>query len=191
MPAMALSKASGGTVGWRRTSMKASIVRPTRSRSTRAVKPVITPARVSRRTRSAAPCGLSPTRSPSLAKDVLPFRTSSSTIRKSVASNTTCSTTIAPSKSKSNGEIRIIPPMTTIGVPTEIKRDEYRVALTPASVRELVERGHEVLVQAGAGEGSAISDDDYRAQGARIMPDAEAVFREAEMIVKVKEPQSV
>src|ERR671925_817341 len=79
--------------------------------------------------------------------------------------------------------------MTTVGVPTEIKTDEYRVALTPAGVRELVERDHEVVVEAGAGEGSAISDSDYRSQGARIVPDAEAVFGEAEMIVKVKEPQ--
>jgi alanine dehydrogenase len=79
--------------------------------------------------------------------------------------------------------------MTTIGVPTEIKTDEYRVALTPAGVRELVERDHEVVVESGAGEGSAISDEDYRSQGARILPDAEAVFAEADMIVKVKEPQ--
>jgi alanine dehydrogenase len=76
-----------------------------------------------------------------------------------------------------------------VGVPTEIKTDEYRVALTPAGVRELAERGHEVLVQQGAGDGSAISDADYTAQGARILPDAEAVFGEADMIVKVKEPQ--
>ena len=76
-----------------------------------------------------------------------------------------------------------------VGVPTEIKTDEYRVALTPAGVRELAEHDHDVVVQAGAGEGSAISDDDYRSQGARILPDAEAVFGEAEMIVKVKEPQ--
>ena len=78
-----------------------------------------------------------------------------------------------------------------IGVPTEIKTDEYRVALTPAGVRELVDRGHEVLVQQGAGEGSAIPDGEYVEQGARIVPDAEAVFGEAEMIVKVKEPQPV
>src|SRR5918997_3205146 len=78
-----------------------------------------------------------------------------------------------------------------VGVPTEIKTDEYRVALTPAGVRELVEHGHEVLVQAGAGEGSAIEDAHYEAQGARIVPDAEAVFGEADMIVKVKEPQPV
>ena len=57
--------------------------------------------------------------------------------------------------------------MTIVGVPTEIKTDEYRVALTPAAVRELVERGHEVVVQAGAGEGSAIADDDYASTRAR------------------------
>jgi len=76
-----------------------------------------------------------------------------------------------------------------VGVPTEIKTDEYRVALTPAGVRELVEHGHEVAVQAGAGEGSAIEDADYAAQGASVLPDAESVFAEADMIVKVKEPQ--
>ena len=76
-----------------------------------------------------------------------------------------------------------------VGVPTEIKTDEYRVALTPSGVRELVEHGHEVLVQSGAGEGSAISDADYVAQGARIVPDAAAVFAGADMVVKVKEPQ--
>ncbi|HEX5147320.1 MAG TPA: alanine dehydrogenase [Conexibacter sp.] len=79
--------------------------------------------------------------------------------------------------------------MTTIGVPTEIKTDEYRVALTPSGVRELTDRGHDVLVQAGAGAGSAIADEDYVAQGATIAPDAEAVFAGAELIVKVKEPQ--
>ncbi len=78
-----------------------------------------------------------------------------------------------------------------VGVPTEIKTDEYRVALTPSGVRELVEHGHEVLVQSGAGEGSAITDADYTAQGARIVPDAQTVFAEAEMVVKVKEPQPV
>ena len=67
-----------------------------------------------------------------------------------------------------------------IGVPTEIKTDEYRVALTPAGVRELVEHGHDVLIQSGAGEGSAIPDADYVKQGARIGPDAESVFAEAE-----------
>jgi alanine dehydrogenase len=76
-----------------------------------------------------------------------------------------------------------------VGVPTEIKADEYRVALTPSGVRELTDRGHEVLVQAGAGLGSAIADEAYAAQGGTIVPDAEAVFGEAELIVKVKEPQ--
>ncbi|MGH2863128.1 MAG: alanine dehydrogenase, partial [Solirubrobacteraceae bacterium] len=76
-----------------------------------------------------------------------------------------------------------------VGVPTEIKVDEYRVAMTPAGVRELVDAGHEVYVQQGAGLGSAISDEAYVKQGAKVLPDAAAVFGEAEMIVKVKEPQ--
>ena len=76
-----------------------------------------------------------------------------------------------------------------VGAPTEIKADEYRVALTPAGVRELVDAGHDVVVQRGAGVGSAIEDEAYEAQGATILPDAESVFAEAEMIVKVKEPQ--
>ena len=76
-----------------------------------------------------------------------------------------------------------------VGVPAEVKTDEYRVALTPAGVRELVEAGHEVFVQSGAGDGSSISDDAYAAQGAAIVPDADAVFEEATLIVKVKEPQ--
>jgi alanine dehydrogenase len=76
-----------------------------------------------------------------------------------------------------------------VGVPTEIKVDEYRVAVTPAGVREMSEHGHEVLVQAGAGEGSAIADADFEAQGARIVADAETVFAEAEMILHVKELQ--
>jgi alanine dehydrogenase len=77
-----------------------------------------------------------------------------------------------------------------IGVPSEIKQDEYRVAITPAGVRELASRGHEVLVQAGAGEGSAMGDEQFEAQGARIVPDAQAVFAEAELVLKVKEPQA-
>jgi alanine dehydrogenase len=77
------------------------------------------------------------------------------------------------------------------GVPTEIKVDEYRVAITPAGVRELSSRGHEVLVQAGAGEGSAISDEQFAAQGARIVSDAQSVFEEGELVLKVKEPQPV
>jgi alanine dehydrogenase len=76
-----------------------------------------------------------------------------------------------------------------VGVPTEIKADEYRVALTPSGVRELVEHGHEVVVQSGAGDGSAIADADYEGQGAIILPDADTLFSEADMVVKVKEPQ--
>ena len=76
-----------------------------------------------------------------------------------------------------------------VGVPAEIKPDEYRVSLTPAGARELVDRGHQVLVQAGAGTGSQIPDAAYEAQGARIVPGAEDVFDQAELIVKVKEPQ--
>jgi alanine dehydrogenase len=76
-----------------------------------------------------------------------------------------------------------------VGVPTETKMDEYRVALTPAGVRELVERGHEVYVQVGAGVGSTISDDEFSRQRAHLLPDAKAVFDEAELILGVKEPQ--
>lgn len=75
-----------------------------------------------------------------------------------------------------------------VGVPTEIREDEYRVALTPAGTRELVSRGHEVLIQKGAGEASLFSDEAYLSAGARILPDAEAVFAEADLIAKVKEP---
>jgi alanine dehydrogenase len=76
-----------------------------------------------------------------------------------------------------------------VGVPTEVKPDEYRVALTPAGVRELADAGHDVFVQSGAGLGSAIHDDAYAAQGAQIVPDAAELFGAAELIVKVKEPQ--
>jgi alanine dehydrogenase len=75
-----------------------------------------------------------------------------------------------------------------VGIPSETKADEYRVSMTPAGVRELTERGHEVLVQAGAGAASGFPDMQYAAQGAAIAPDAESVFAAAEMIVKVKEP---
>ncbi len=77
-----------------------------------------------------------------------------------------------------------------VGVPTEVKPDEYRVALTPAGVRELADAGHRVLVQSGAGMGSAISDEAYAKQGATVVPDALELFGGAELIVKVKEPQS-
>ena len=78
-----------------------------------------------------------------------------------------------------------------IGVPKEIKNHEYRVGLVPGSVRELVNAGHQVQVQTGAGAGVDCNDDAYRAAGAQIAPDAETVFRDAEMIVKVKEPQLI
>ena len=77
-----------------------------------------------------------------------------------------------------------------VGVPTEIKPDEYRIAITPAGVRELSSRGHEVLVQAGAGEGSAIPDTEFQAQGARVVKDVRALFSESELVLKVKEPQA-
>ena len=78
-----------------------------------------------------------------------------------------------------------------VGVPKEIKTHEYRVGLTPSSVREVVAHGHEVLVEHNAGLGIGVDDGAYLAAGARILPDAEAVFGEARMIVKVKEPQAV
>jgi alanine dehydrogenase len=76
-----------------------------------------------------------------------------------------------------------------VGVPKEIKNHEYRVGLTPPSVAELVAAGHEVLVETQAGKGIDFEDQDYADAGARILPDAAAVFEAAEMIVKVKEPQ--
>jgi len=76
-----------------------------------------------------------------------------------------------------------------VGVPSEIKTHEYRVGLTPASVREYVQRGHEVLVQSGAGAGIGASDDTYRQAGADIAKTAAEVFKSADMVVKVKEPQ--
>lgn len=78
-----------------------------------------------------------------------------------------------------------------IGVPKEIKVHEYRVGLVPASVRELVQAGHRVLVETGAGTGVGVTDEDYRRVGATILDSADAVFGEAEMIVKVKEPQAI
>jgi alanine dehydrogenase len=78
-----------------------------------------------------------------------------------------------------------------VGVPKEIKVHEYRVGLTPASVAELVAAGHEVIVETNAGMGIDFNDKAYTDVGARIAPDADAVFAEADMIVKVKEPQAV
>ncbi len=76
-----------------------------------------------------------------------------------------------------------------IGVPKEIKDHEYRVAVTPAGVQQLVEAGHDVLVQLGAGKGSSLSDEDYRHAGATMMKSPEKIYEKAEMVVKVKEPQ--
>ena len=75
-----------------------------------------------------------------------------------------------------------------VGIPKEIKNNENRVGMTPAGVAELARRGHEVSVQHTAGEGSGFADDDYVKAGARILPTIEAVYRECDMIVKVKEP---
>jgi alanine dehydrogenase len=77
-----------------------------------------------------------------------------------------------------------------VGIPREVKDNEYRVAATPEGVRELVHAGHRVLVEAGAGEGSALRDEDFVAAGAEIGPDADAVFGSADLILKVKEPQA-
>ena len=78
-----------------------------------------------------------------------------------------------------------------IGVPKEIKNHEYRVGLTPHSVHECVAHGHQVLVQHNAGAGIGASDDDYRAVGADVIPEASDIFAQADMIIKVKEPQAV
>jgi len=75
-----------------------------------------------------------------------------------------------------------------IGIPKEIKNNEYRVGIVPAGVRELTRAGHIVLIETRAGEGSGISDEEYVAAGAKIVPDAASVYGEAEMIMKVKEP---
>jgi alanine dehydrogenase len=75
-----------------------------------------------------------------------------------------------------------------IGVPTEVKDNEYRVGIVPAGVEELVGQGHEVIIQAGAGIGSAIPDEEFISAGAAILPDAASVWSAAEMVMKVKEP---
>ena len=75
-----------------------------------------------------------------------------------------------------------------VGVPTETKNHEYRVAITPAGVAELARRGHDVVIQAGAGEGSSISDSDFKAAGAEIISGAESIWEQAALLLKVKEP---
>lgn len=76
-----------------------------------------------------------------------------------------------------------------IGVPKEIKVHEYRVGLVPGGVRELVEAGHEIFIQSGAGLGIGENDDVYASAGAKVLGTAQDVFDAAELIVKVKEPQ--
>src|SRR5262245_16872411 len=75
-----------------------------------------------------------------------------------------------------------------VGIPTETKNNEFRVAITPAGVAELSRRGHEVFVQAGAGEGSAIADAEFKAAGAQLLSTAEQVWADADLLLKVKEP---
>ncbi len=75
-----------------------------------------------------------------------------------------------------------------VGVPTEVKNNEFRVAIAPAGVAELTRRGHDVLIQAGAGEGSSISDADFKAAGAQLITTAERVWADADLVLKVKEP---
>jgi alanine dehydrogenase len=78
-----------------------------------------------------------------------------------------------------------------VGVPKEIKDNEFRVGIVPSTVRELTDKGHRVLVETGAGAGAGLPDSDYQAAGASIAPDADAIFGKAELIVKVKEPLAV
>src|SRR3954468_20289115 len=75
-----------------------------------------------------------------------------------------------------------------VGVPREVKNNEYRVAITPSGVNEFVRYGHEVVIEAGAGLGSSITDEEYRAAGATILADADEVWGTAELVLKVKEP---
>jgi alanine dehydrogenase len=78
-----------------------------------------------------------------------------------------------------------------VGVPKEIKDNEFRVGIVPSTVRELTEKGHQVLVETGAGAGAGLPDSDYQAAGAAIASDADTVFGKAELVVKVKEPLAV
>lgn len=77
-----------------------------------------------------------------------------------------------------------------VGTPTEIKNSERRVGLTPVGVRELIRAGHDIIIQQGAGLGAGITDEDYEAVGAKIVPTAADVYGQADMVVKVKEPQA-
>ena len=75
-----------------------------------------------------------------------------------------------------------------VGIPKEVKNHEYRVAITPAGVHELVRGDHQVVIQAGAGVGSSIPDEDFTIAGAKILPTADDVWAESDLILKVKEP---
>src|ERR1700730_8506020 len=81
--------------------------------------------------------------------------------------------------------------MMRVGVPKEIKDSEYRVGLVPSAVRELTASGHQVMVERHAGLGAGLSDADYQAAGAEIVPDADPIYADCELIVKVKEPLAV
>ena len=78
-----------------------------------------------------------------------------------------------------------------VGVPKEIKDNEYRVGLVPSTVRELADKGHRVLVETGAGSGAGLPDNDYTLAGAEIVANADAVYGRAELVVKVKVPARV
>src|SRR3984885_7803868 len=78
-----------------------------------------------------------------------------------------------------------------VGIPTETKNNEFRVAITPSGVAELTRRGHEVLIQAGAGEGSSIPDSEFKAAGAQVIATAEGVWAGADLVLKVKEPTPI
>jgi alanine dehydrogenase len=81
--------------------------------------------------------------------------------------------------------------MMHVGIPAETKNNEFRVAITPSGVTELTRRGHEVLIQAGAGEGSAITDSEFKAAGALLIDNADQVWADAELVLKVKEPTPI
>ena len=78
-----------------------------------------------------------------------------------------------------------------IGVPKEIKNHEYRVGMVPGSIRECVHHGHSVIVETSAGGGIGVSDADYLSAGATIVDSAKEIFAEADLVVKVKEPQAI
>src|SRR5260370_7059013 len=75
-----------------------------------------------------------------------------------------------------------------VGIPTETKNNEFRVAITPSGVAELTRRGHEVLIQAGAGEGSAIADSDFKAAGAQVVATAQEVWAQPDLVLNATEP---